>query len=647
VHRISQPDSAKVFQDLTAIKLNILQRMDSAPISVRICCVKYIQKVVQVETPGTIADPRVRHAPNTCVIVAKVYQRPDSNETSIALVPRAHPLLVLPNLEAEAFGLLDRLLSVFQDDSVDPIIIDATLNCLAVLIRTRPAIANKILSAILNFNPLKHATHTMTPRLTVIFKSMERTTRALFRFIMRAMPNHPLEQKIQAYLLRLHQARTTFFSDSSSLKRPAEPTDGLDPAKRQRLVPTQRRYPPLPPPPNTIAQLFTLTEDPAIQQFDVKYLPVQLIDFTIPLLLKSVPQDQLDDASNAIRARFSHLSKASRPTPVPDVALAGPTGIDDDDEYDPDFDVGGDQAPPSTTSEKALEELMQPTLDLGPFELPKPPPMSSTEVAIVSEQSIDHVFGVVHASDITPAASRQKLGMNRLAASANDRDAWVTILLRLVTRTPAAIDEYDRENDPSEKKEEEPTNAIMKQDPDGDAEEPTVANRIRHRLFMYILEDFRTRLNVAISWLNEEWYTDKMAAKARGDERTPNYSRWCGRLLDRLLPYLDARDKNHFIRLLSEIPAIDRDVLDKVAMQLARDPERVSLFVLSMQYLLMMRPPVRKDVLDVLENVWREGDSQVQIMAGKVLQKWRPGALEAATAAKKEEEGRAEVGVEN
>ncbi len=49
----------QLWQELSRIKLNILQRMDSAPIAVRICCVKFAQKVVQVETPGLISDPRV------------------------------------------------------------------------------------------------------------------------------------------------------------------------------------------------------------------------------------------------------------------------------------------------------------------------------------------------------------------------------------------------------------------------------------------------------------------------------------------------------------------------------------------------------------------------------------------------------------
>lgn len=45
-------------------------------------------------------------------------QRPEQNETSIALIPRGHPLLIIPNLEAESSGLLDRLLGVFQDQNL-------------------------------------------------------------------------------------------------------------------------------------------------------------------------------------------------------------------------------------------------------------------------------------------------------------------------------------------------------------------------------------------------------------------------------------------------------------------------------------------------------------------------------------------------
>src|SRR5437667_12677385 len=138
------------------------------------------------------------------------------------------------------------------------------MNCLAVLIRTRPAVANKIISTILNFNPLKQANSPMTPRLRVIVKSMERTTRALLKNAIKNNPNGPLAGKIDAYLIRLNQSRSAIFADTQSLKRsaPSEPTDGLDDAKRMRLAGgTPRKYPHMPPPPNDFPQLFTLTHD--------------------------------------------------------------------------------------------------------------------------------------------------------------------------------------------------------------------------------------------------------------------------------------------------------------------------------------------------------------------------------------------------
>ena len=86
---------------MTMIKQKILWLWDNAPSSVRVCCIKFVQRVVQVQTPGVV-DPR---------LVNKA-------EISLAAVPSKHPLLPIPALEAEAQGLLDRLLSVFHEDLV-------------------------------------------------------------------------------------------------------------------------------------------------------------------------------------------------------------------------------------------------------------------------------------------------------------------------------------------------------------------------------------------------------------------------------------------------------------------------------------------------------------------------------------------------
>ena len=73
----------------------------------------------------------------------------------------------------------------------DALLVDATLNTLSVLIRTRPSTANRILNTVLNFNPLKLANSPMTPKTKVLIRSMEKTTRMLlFHLLKRWVSNH-------------------------------------------------------------------------------------------------------------------------------------------------------------------------------------------------------------------------------------------------------------------------------------------------------------------------------------------------------------------------------------------------------------------------------------------------------------------------
>ena len=60
---IANPHDVPVWNQMASIKSNILKRWDTAATEVRICCIKFVQKVVQVQTPGVIADPRVSNCP--------------------------------------------------------------------------------------------------------------------------------------------------------------------------------------------------------------------------------------------------------------------------------------------------------------------------------------------------------------------------------------------------------------------------------------------------------------------------------------------------------------------------------------------------------------------------------------------------------
>lgn len=57
--RISNPSDKATWEKMTAIKSGILKMWDSAAGGVRICCIKFVQRVIQVQTPGSVADPRV------------------------------------------------------------------------------------------------------------------------------------------------------------------------------------------------------------------------------------------------------------------------------------------------------------------------------------------------------------------------------------------------------------------------------------------------------------------------------------------------------------------------------------------------------------------------------------------------------------
>ncbi|KAI9722592.1 MAG: hypothetical protein M1812_001523 [Candelaria pacifica] len=606
-HIIVNPNDAPTWENMAAIKSKILRMWDTATAGVRVCCIKFVQQVVLVQTPGLINDPR----------------RPEQNETSLALVPRTHQLIPPPNLEAEASGLLDRLLNVFHENTSDAVLVNSTLNCLGLLIRSRPSIANKIVSAILNFNPLKQANSPMTPKLKVLTKSMERTTRALLTNINKRNPSGPLAGRIQQYVERLMQSRIDIF-DEGSRKRaaPSEPTDGLDNAKRARLgadisTPshTTLSIPPLPPGPTSIAQLYTLTSDQGLATFDVQQLPIDLVArITIPVLHR-IDQGSLEQAINGLRSRYSSLSRQSLSATL-EAPLPGITAEEDDDDYEPDFQ-------PTEDTEQILNKLdrapaddltQQRELSIAPFKIPHPPPLSEEETEHISRGTMDRVFGLTNVLDDTSSAKRAQSGINRLAASSYDRQAWMTVITRLATRASAGLNGSD--------------SAIKTEADTGITNpKPTLSNAIRESLYLYVMEDFRRRIDIAIAWLNEEWYNDRVQSEQR-PEIPVQYEMWALRVLDGIMPYLDAKDKV-LIRLLSEIPSISKNALERVK-KLARDPERVGLAVNSIHYLILFRPPTREICIDALEDLYQNYDD-ARKAAQKPLLRWRPHVIEKET----------------
>lgn len=205
-------------------------------------------------------------------------------------------------------------------------------------------------------------------------------------------------------------------------------------------------------------------------------------------------------------------------------------------------------------------------------------------------------------------ASEKKPGFGRLAAGAHDRDAWATVVARLATRTTAGL-----VDDPTTIKEED----------DPDSKGFSMKNGIRGGLLKYVLTDFRKRIDVAIAWLNEEWYNERIqSANASGPYKV--YNEWSLRFLDGLVPYIDNGDRL-LIRFMSEVQEVNREMLERIK-KLAQDPERVRLAVMVLQYLVMFRVPVREMCLDALEDMYKTNPA-AKAHTVKVLQTRRPSAV--------------------
>ncbi|KAI5309229.1 Vacuolar protein sorting-associated protein 17, partial [Ascosphaera atra] len=137
----------------------------------------------------------------------------------------------------------------------------------------------------------------------------------------------------------------------------------------------------------------------------------------------------------------------------------------------------------------------------------------------------------------------------------------------------------------------------------------SVADSIRDLLYRFVLEQFRGRINVAISWMNEEWYNDKIRQKAYDEEKArreadgdttemtlpapkKHYDIWVVKMMEGFMPYLDSRDNKVLIRFLSETPELTQPLIEKVK-TLANDPERVNLCVQAFQYVFPVCPLLR------------------------------------------------------
>lgn len=363
-------------------------------------------------------------------------------------------------------------------------------------------------------------------------------------------------------------------------------------AKRQKISPHHAapQMNPNAPGPNSLAAIYTLTDSVGLHAFDVTQVPAHMTNRVVVSTLARVDAHALQRAIQAVRDRLA-VKEAARP-PVLNPETAPLDVEEDDDDYEPDFTMAEDEeqiknkldGKPREDEERQVDAA---SLTLGTYKLPAPPPLNPESASAAGQMVVARVFDALRVLD-EPAARKIRGGINRLAASSYDKESVLTFITRLGTRAMAGIEEVEVKDEGNEA-------LALKLQGSGDV--------IRERLYAYVLEDFRRRIDIAVSWLNEEWYCD-VVQKKQGKDAPMHYPKWAMRLVDGFFPYLNPQDKV-LTRFLGEMPELNTAILGKVK-KLCGDPSMVELALKSLLYLVVMKPPVRDLALDTVQDIWVE-----------------------------------------
>ncbi|ORY81893.1 hypothetical protein BCR37DRAFT_379792 [Protomyces lactucae-debilis] len=586
-HVALHPQASEIWKRTSALKSAIMGYWDGAHEGLRVCCFKFAQRVIATQMKGA-KDPRLA----------------DKLDISLLLVQPQHPLLHETELTAEAQGLLDRMCFTLTDQPTIPGILTACINCLCVLVKIRPSAANKIISAILALDTSKLVEQDGTMKAKLQAKFVDKTIRLALTHLLKHNAAGPLGNRIQQNLLG-----TARRDEELNKKRAA--VEATDPtAKRLKLgdavdgrgtpTPNVLSIPPLPEGPVSLATVFNLANDNALAAFDVHQLPSHLVNQIVLASLAAVDLEKLAAAVQTTRDRYAAVQLRA--------SAAATTATD-------------------LVPGKSADTSLQAPVFAQVFKMPEPPEQTPATL----QQLCTSLCARVLASRATAeAASSQSLGVTgkqqrpgglakRLGA-AWDKESWLFMTIRLASRG------LGREGLEESAKSGQ---ALSKNGSVGG-----VSQAAREMLYAYIMQDFRSRLDVCTAWLTEEWYHEQVCLTRAPDMAQPSrYETLALRVLDGILPFIEGKDRL-FMRFLSDLPDLTVSLIGRLRV-FCLDPDRSALGYTTLQYLVMLRPPVREICLDVVERLYMEDKSELA-QQEKILKRWRPAAIDAAAVAKQE-----------
>lgn len=573
-----------IWKKLMSLKASGLELWNSEHFGVQAACIKFVQKVVLVQSYGP-RDPRLA----------------DSSDISMSSAPSGHALID-PTLEAEAQGLLERLLYVFSEEIVSAPKITCTINCVGPLLKSRPTLAATILRSILSFDSSakRMAPGVSDSRAELEFKFIDKSLKVLLGSVLRQNVAPKFAVQIQRYLSTVSQGRA-----SEKLRKRIAETQEDDSNKRVKLE--QSTMPvndstTMPPGLSSYTNLFNLLSpnDPLL--FDAKELPPEIAVNLVLAGIASANQDLFNNSVKIVQARYKSLQEQA-PALQPNTAQFPVDSYgDDNDDFDPKAIVTLDATENDMVQEEEEEEDELDLMPASEFSLPVQEKLSQKEsdreVARLVERLIS--YSNVSLETSLAGADDANKGLNRVALSDWKPESWIVLASRVLTRGLCSDDGGK-----------------------GDI--------MRDHIFKYAMGNFRDRIEIIVTWLSEEWYNEYVR-QANADKRPASHSesqyyKWAGKILDQVVPLLEMEDSKLFIRLLSDLPELDFDLIHKLK-SLCIDPDRGQVGFRALKFLIMLRPPAKQACLDLIAELYRD-DPDSRPNSEPILKRYRPEAVQA------------------
>lgn len=556
------------------------------------------------------------------ILVIDYQSKSPSNITSFSLSQvQPNHSLIKQSIEAEAYGLVDVVLKVITNDILIPPLVTAVFNHFSVLARRKPQFVSKMLNVIENFdtNTKLQSNYQTIDEYKLSKKYVDRILRIFLNHLLRnqLVPSNytsSLNKKLSLLVNRGDDIRKKNIllpspEDSNIKKRKF---DGfVNPSKRCKT--------------NDYKNLYCLTDSTnELNNFDIATLPQNMLISMTLASLNKVSTNKLNKALDIIGERYKYA-----------VANFSPTEIkkEQEGEYD-DEDNDGDDFSPETN-----------------YTLPPPKDLSYQDKKEHINLIIKNFFKLAD-KNVSDVEEKQELGgkdtvtkeLTKIAIKAWKKDSWFVLLTRLATRGMRTVDSTKTVIG-SEKVENESTDVAQNEE---------LSDLIRQSIFDHFLDNVHSRIDLIIEWLNEEWYSEKVfnedvvykqltekyieeyesnpVENDSVEERvnreiddieipTPTYNKWTGKVLDSLIPFLEPNDKKIFIRLLSDLPYLNEDLVSRIK-SLCFDPVRSKIGFLSLQFLIMYRPPVKLACIHILEDLSNSDQEDLKEEATKLLKKY-------------------------